>query len=142
MFVQGIFLMSDNNTKLQTVVLLHQVLYQNKIILSSELFWVYTCSLSVLAEELRAMPHSQKSHSILKETVDFSLNYSPIRKVTNGVVGSIMTANEDTFAMETEDDARRASTPTIGGTFMGDSSIHCDISHVETKDTVSRIHNM
>ncbi|KAL4223091.1 Centrosomal protein of 44 kDa [Mactra antiquata] len=94
------------------------------------------------AEELRALPHSKKSNSLLKENIDFSLNYSPIRKITNGVAGSIMTANEDTFALETEDDARRSSTPTTNGDFLGESSIHCDISHVETKDTVSRIQNM
>ncbi|XP_060602091.1 uncharacterized protein LOC132755267 isoform X2 [Ruditapes philippinarum] len=92
------------------------------------------------AEELRAMGVSQKGQ--IKETTDFSLNYSPIRRVNNGIVGSTMSANEDTFALETEDDARRASTPTFGGTFYGENSLQCDISHVEIKDTVSRIHNM
>ncbi|XP_053398733.1 uncharacterized protein LOC128556883 [Mercenaria mercenaria] len=86
------------------------------------------------------MSDSQKAK--IKENTDFSLNYSPIRRVNNGLAGTIMSANEDTFAMETEDDARRSSTPTFGGTFLGDSSLHCDISHMETKDTVARIHNM
>jgi hypothetical protein len=59
----------------------------------------------------------------------------------NGLVGSVMSANEDTFALETEDDARRASTPTLGRALC-DTTLQCNISHVETKDMVSRINNM
>lgn len=92
------------------------------------------------AEELKALSGTQKS--ILKANSDFSLNYSPIRQVANGLTGKIVSANEDTFAMEAEDDARRASTPTMNGTLLGESSFKCDISHLETKDAVERIRNM
>ena len=97
------------------------------------------CLLFIIsAEELKALGVSQTEK--IKQSSDLSLNYSPIRRVNNGIVGTTMSANEDTFALETEDDARRSSTPTLG--IYGDSSLHCDISHMETKDTVSRIHNM
>lgn len=85
------------------------------------------------------MSSNQKSLSQLKD--GFSLNYSPIRKVTNGVAGQLMSANEDTFALETEDDARRSSTPTLGGT-LADSSLHCNFSDRETNDMAFRINDM
>ncbi|WAQ99523.1 CEP44-like protein [Mya arenaria] len=72
---------------------------------------------------------------------DISLNYSPIRKMTNGIAGQLVSANEDTFAMETEDDARRSSTPTLAGT-LTDSSLHFDCSHIETKDMAARINDI
>lgn len=62
--------------------------------------------------------------------------------MNNGLTGKTVSANEDTFAQETEDDARRASTPTINGTLQCESSFQCDISHMETKDAVARIRNM
>jgi len=86
------------------------------------------------------MSTNQRVDSLLEGNEEFSLNYSPIRKVVNGVVGTMMSANEDTFAMETEDDARRSSTPTGG--LLGESSLHCQFTDAETKGVACRINNM
>ncbi|XP_052795755.1 uncharacterized protein LOC128228472 [Mya arenaria] len=97
---------------------------------------------SSFAAELKSLPYSQKLESLRQQhNSDISLNYSPIRKMTNGIAGQLVSANEDTFAMETEDDARRSSTPTLAGT-LTDSSLHFDCSHIETKDMAARINDM
>lgn len=108
--------------------------------------WIW--HLIISAEELKSLPNSQKLETLgnLKHKSaisDLSLNYSPIRKMGSGDPGQLMSANEDTFYLETEDDARRSSTPTLGcRTLVEDSSLHFDCSHVETKDAASRINNM
>lgn len=96
-------------------------------------------SYNVLAEELKSMGTNQRVFSPLKDNSDLSLNYSPIRKVVNA--GQLMSANEDTFALETEDDARRSSTPTMCQV-PEENSLHIDLSDMETKNVASRINNM
>ncbi|XP_052280931.1 uncharacterized protein LOC127878446 [Dreissena polymorpha] len=96
---------------------------------------------SSFAEELRLMPTSKRVDSL--KSTEMALIFSPIRKLQNVFEGQLMSGNEDTFvALETEDDARRSSTPTFRETFEDESTLKFNCSDVNTKATAVRINNM
>ncbi|KAH3835230.1 hypothetical protein DPMN_108578 [Dreissena polymorpha] len=87
------------------------------------------------------MPTSKRVDSL--KSTEMALIFSPIRKLQNVFEGQLMSGNEDTFvALETEDDARRSSTPTFRETFEDESTLKFNCSDVNTKATAVRINNM
>ena len=97
------------------------------------------------ATELKFLSTAPKIQSFMSESTDLSLQYSPIRRaVGTGPTGQLMSANEETFVQEPEDDARRSSTPAMSRTLVctEQSSICCNISDGEMQDRVSRIKSM
>lgn len=98
-----------------------------------------------IATEQKFLASAPKISSLMAESSDLSLQYSPIRRAGgSGPTGQLMSANDETFALEAEDDARRSSTPAINRTLTqtDQSSICCDLQDGDTQDKVSRIKSM
>ena len=99
----------------------------------------------ILATELKFLATLPKSQPNLTESSDMSLMFSPIRQAAGrGPTGQLMSAYEETFALDPEDDARRSSTPAMNRTLTHteQSTICCNVSDGETQDKVARIKSM